>query len=65
MKLKEVSQLIFGMVNLYEDSGDECFYKDIFAGERRDIPEEILEREIVVIGASPRGEMLDIELKKK
>lgn len=65
MKLKEVRPVIAGVVILYEETEDENEYNDIFIGNCRDIPEEMLEREIAVIGASPRGEMLDIELKKE
>lgn len=65
MKLKEVRPVIAGVVILYEATEDENEYNDIFTGNCRDIPEEMLKREIVVIGASPRGEMLDIELKKE
>lgn len=65
MKLKEVRPLLAGIVVLYEEAEAENEYLDIFIGNCRDIPAEILEREIAVLSASPRGEMLDIELKKK
>ena len=65
MKLKEVRPWLAGIVILYEKAEEDDEYNDIFTGNCRDIPGEILEREIAVIGASPRGEMLDIELKKK
>ena len=54
-----------GVVVLYEEAETENEYKNIFLGEIRDIPSAMLEREIAVISASPRGEMLDIELKKE
>lgn len=53
-----------GEVVLYEEAaGDE--YRNIFLREIRDIPSAMLEREIVVIGASLQGEMLEVELKKE
>ncbi|MBD5550453.1 MAG: hypothetical protein HDQ96_04650 [Lachnospiraceae bacterium] len=67
MKLKEVSQLVVGEVSLYEEAekGSECNFRDIFAGDCGDIPEEMLEREIVIMSASTNGRMLDIKLKKQ
>lgn len=65
MKLKEIRQILAGEVILYEETGDENMYRNIFIGNCRDIPEEIQERDVVVIGASPKGEMLEIELKKE
>lgn len=63
MKLKKVSPLIAGKVTLYEEAERENEYDDIFTGDKMDIPGEMLEREIVVIGVNHGG--LDIELKKK
>ena len=65
MRLKEVRPVMAGVVVLYEEAETENEYKNIFLGEIRDIPSAMLEREIAVISASPRGEMLDIELKKE
>ena len=65
MKLKEVRPVIAGEVILYEETGDEKMYRNIFIGDCREIPEEIQERDVVVIGASPKGEMLEIELKRE
>lgn len=64
MRLKEVRPVMAGEVVLYEEAaGDE--YRNIFLREIRDIPSAMLEREIVVIGASLQGEMLEVELKKE
>lgn len=65
MRLKEVRPVLAGIVVLYEEAEKENEYDDVFIGICSDIPEVMLEREIIVIGASLRGEMLDIELKKK
>lgn len=64
IKLKEVHPLISGEVILYEESKRENEYDEIFIGNSRDIPEEMLEREIVVISVSSMGNMLDVELRK-
>lgn len=65
MKLKTVRQILAGEVILYEEAEEGDKYNNIFTGNCRDIPEEMQERDIVVIGASTKGEMLDIELKKE
>lgn len=65
MRLKEIRPILAGEVMLYEETGDEAMYRNIFIGDCRDIPEEIRGREVIVIGASPKGEMLEIELKKE
>lgn len=64
MKLKELRPLLAGNVILYEEVEKENEYNDIFIGRCVDIPGEMMDREVVVIGASPKGEMLEIELKK-
>lgn len=65
MKLKEIRPVLAGEVILYEETGDEKMYRNIFIGDCREIPEEIQERDVVVIGASSKGEMMEIELKKE
>lgn len=65
MKLKEIRPVLAGEVILYEETGDEKMYRNIFIGDCREIPEEIQERDVFVIGPSPKGEMLEIELKKE
>ena len=65
MKLKEIQPMLAGEVILYEEVEGEDKYNNIFIGNCRDIPEEILQRDIFVIGASTKGEILDIELKKE
>lgn len=64
MKLKELYPLMSGEVILYEESKRENEYDEIFIGNSRDIPEEMLEREIAVISVSTKGNMLDVELRK-
>lgn len=66
MKLKEVYSYFAEILCLYEEAEDPNeYYDNLFIGNRNDIPNELLEREIGVIGVSSEKGMLDIELKKK
>lgn len=61
MKLKEIKTVIFDDVSLYKeiDSG----YEDIWKGKSQDIPEELLDYTVGIIGAKGKG-VLDIELRR-
>lgn len=62
MKLKELSLLLYGNVVLYEHAA-ECSYSDLYKGGVRNIPSKLLDREIVVVGASTRKRAcLEIQL---
>lgn len=65
MKLKEVQPVLERNVILYEETEKEGEYDDIYTGNRWEIPEEMQEREIVMIGVSIRHKVLEIELKKQ
>lgn len=65
MRLKEVRPLLAGIVILYEEAEEEYEYNDIFTGDCRDVPDQLAEREIVVIEVSSQSKLLEIELKKK
>lgn len=62
MKLKEIKSLIFEDVCLYQtiDSGN---YKDLWKGKAQDIPEELLDYSVGIIGSKRKG-ILDIELRR-
>lgn len=60
MKLKNIINVIHDDVCLYEQVG-ECEFKDLYKGRAEDIPMELKEKEIFVIGAKKEN-MLDIQL---
>lgn len=61
MKLKEIKSIILEEVCLYEAINSD--YKDLWEGNSQDIPEELLDYTVGIIGAKRKG-ILDIELRK-
>lgn len=57
MSLKDLRHILWGPVRVYEDAAEEndvVSYKDLFEGEWKDLPEELLGREIFLISGDDR-----------
>lgn len=61
MKLKEIKSIICENVCLYEKTNLD--YKDLWKGKSQDIPEELFDYTVKIIGAKRKGK-LDIELRR-
>lgn len=63
IQLKDLKCLIYDNVTLYKsDSDSQGGYKDLFIGSVSDIPKELLDMKVAIIGAK-RKNMLDIEVR--
>lgn len=60
MKLRELMTVIVDDVIIYTEVGD-GIYNDIYSGRYRDVPQELLEREVRLVGVG-RRKKLDIEV---
>jgi hypothetical protein len=60
MKLRELRKYIVGPVVVYQEKS-EVEFEDIYEGLLKNAPEELLRREVRVIGAKSRN-VLDIEV---
>ncbi|AEY66088.1 hypothetical protein [Clostridium sp. BNL1100] len=59
MKVKELISVIVDKVNIYKTIGEN--FEDIYKGNTNDIPSNILEMKVRIIGASKKG-VLDIQV---
>ena len=64
MAIRELNMLciVGDKVCLYEETSEEdIVYKDLYQGDLMDVPEELLEKKIRVIGAK-RKNIIDVEV---
>lgn len=62
MKLKELIKVVYDQVVIYRQGDETGEYEDIYKGEGYQIPRNILEMEVGIIGAKRKG-ILDIEVR--
>jgi hypothetical protein len=50
MKIKDIMSVIFDRVTIYKANGNENGFEDIYKGNANDIPSNVLEMSISIIG---------------
>lgn len=61
MKLKELAPVIFNDIIVYTTIDEE--FVDLYKGDLRNVPSDILDTEVVSIGFSSKRNVLDIKIK--
>lgn len=65
MKIKDIQKYLMDDVAIYQEAGNECAkYTDLYFGDAANIPENILDMELRVIGAKRKGSILDIQVNQ-
>ena len=68
MSLKDLRHILWGPVRVYEDAtekNDVVAYKDLFVGEWKDLPEDLLGRQIFLVsGDDGRPGGLEIQVMR-